>query len=506
MTQIFNSPIAREFTLSGTVAAGYTYNFYETGTDTPKEVFSDSDESTSLGSVVTLDAYGRPSSGGNPVSIFLSNTGADYKLVKKDASGAVVTISDPVSVQNSSESINNFIPRPTQYWGLTGGSSTAFTITPDTAIEDYTSSLSFILQVHATNTNTAPTLAVADFNNPGDFLTAKTIKKYNNAGLKKALLVGDLIAGERYLMTFDGTDFVVLNPHSVVQMVIENKINTQPIDATIASGAIAYTGFNTYLIGEGSTNDILDNITGGADGDRIQLKYKTGAITIRDNNVGGGNIQLRQNTIRTLAFTVDTVVFQYDAASASWLEVSSITDYDSRSYQLVGEATISDDAHVEITWTNYSYFTKYLIIIQNLVVQTDDVELRMRVSEDAGGSFKSGASDYKFVVDCSASAGTTESYHDDAESFIALSDNTTDWKLGNAAGESYEGCFMFLAPGASSRKKFTGKACCDSAGVADLIKNEISAEYLGTTNAINGLQFFASSGNLVSGTIKIWRI
>lgn len=73
------------------VVPGGSAEFYDAGTLTPREVFSDSDLSTSLGTVVYSDAGGYPVStqgGSTKVSVY-TGTGA-FKVIIKDANGAVV--------------------------------------------------------------------------------------------------------------------------------------------------------------------------------------------------------------------------------------------------------------------------------------------------------------------------------------------------------------------------------------------------------------------------------
>ena len=79
---------------SGDVLPGATLSFYEAGTTTPKTVYADANLTTSLGSVVTCDSGGYPSSNGTAVSIY---TGTDsYKVVVKDADNATVLTRDNV--------------------------------------------------------------------------------------------------------------------------------------------------------------------------------------------------------------------------------------------------------------------------------------------------------------------------------------------------------------------------------------------------------------------------
>ena len=177
---------------------------------------------------------------------------------------------------------------------------------------------------------------------------AKTLLDDNNAsearttlGIQQNVVTteGDLIKGSsggeterlpvgsnNQILQSNGTNPVWSNDIVINDLTINNKLNTQPNSATISSGAIAYTSSYTYLIGEGSADDNLDTINGGTAGDRILLKPQTGTITIRDNDLSGGNIALIRNSTRTLRLTVDTVELIYDGGF--WLEVASNTDFD----------------------------------------------------------------------------------------------------------------------------------------------------------------------------------
>jgi hypothetical protein len=150
------------------------------------------------------------------------------------------------------------------------------------------------------------------------------------------LVANDIVVNKYYTIiakNISGDKFILLNPEIIDNLksndlTINNKLNTQSNSATISAGAITYTSSYTYLIGEGSADDNLDTINGGTAGDRILLKPQTGTITIRDNDLSGGNITLIRNSTRTLQFTVDTVELIYDGGF--WLEVASNSDIDFR--------------------------------------------------------------------------------------------------------------------------------------------------------------------------------
>lgn len=76
---------------TGRPILGGSVEFYNAGTDTPKEVFSDQTLATSLGATVYTDSAGYPvtASGGTSKTLVYTDT-APYKIVAKTAAGAVV--------------------------------------------------------------------------------------------------------------------------------------------------------------------------------------------------------------------------------------------------------------------------------------------------------------------------------------------------------------------------------------------------------------------------------
>lgn len=73
---------------------GATIEFYGAGTSTPKTVYTDKDLTVALGTTVTTDAGGYPSTGGNKTLIY---TGiSPYKIIVKDADGVALYTHDNV--------------------------------------------------------------------------------------------------------------------------------------------------------------------------------------------------------------------------------------------------------------------------------------------------------------------------------------------------------------------------------------------------------------------------
>lgn len=73
--------------------SGATIEFYNAATTTPKTVYADSDLITAIGTSVTTDAGGYPTSGGNKTLVYVDTS---YKVIIKDALGAVIAVHDRV--------------------------------------------------------------------------------------------------------------------------------------------------------------------------------------------------------------------------------------------------------------------------------------------------------------------------------------------------------------------------------------------------------------------------
>ena len=86
----------------------------------------------------------------------------------------------------------------------TGGTSTAFTLTPTPALAALSTGHRFNVTFDAT-AGVTPTLAIS-------MLTAKPIKLYNAAGAKVAASPTTIISGMVTDIEYDGTDYVILNP------------------------------------------------------------------------------------------------------------------------------------------------------------------------------------------------------------------------------------------------------------------------------------------------------
>lgn len=86
----------------------------------------------------------------------------------------------------------------------TGGTTTAFTLTPTPAITSLAAGQRFRVKFNAANTSATPTLAISG-------QTAKSIKVYDGVGAKQNPQIGALAANLLTDVEYDGTDYVALD-------------------------------------------------------------------------------------------------------------------------------------------------------------------------------------------------------------------------------------------------------------------------------------------------------
>jgi len=310
MAQRFIEPIARIFTNAGAVGVGYKYYFYLTGTTTPVTTYQDINLTVANTNPVLSDANGRFP------EIWYSDL-SQLKLIVKDSLDNTVETCDPVGATAEIVSLNDFDVRPTSYWGLTTGTSTAYTLSANPTVISYNNSQTFVIQIH-TDCGNNPTLAI-------DSLTAQNFKKYTQQGTKINLKASDLKANQRYFCTYDGVDIVVLNPNSLP--LLSGTLTA----LTILAGVITLNNnSSSYAIDtEGSTSsDDLDTINGGQDGQIIFLRSANNARNVVLKHATGNIFNPQNNNAANRNITLDLnsgnfVFLRYDSNLAYWIVITS---------------------------------------------------------------------------------------------------------------------------------------------------------------------------------------
>lgn len=118
-----------------------------------------------------------------------------------------------------------------------------------------------------------------------------------------------------------------LSPSYLLLNTIDEVLVGVPTKLTVNAGAITVIKNYHLVDGQGDANDDLDTINGGHDGMELTLQAEDDAvtITIRDNSVGGGNIELEGNASIVLDTVKDKAYLLYDGTNSIWCEKSRFT-------------------------------------------------------------------------------------------------------------------------------------------------------------------------------------
>lgn len=144
-----------------------------------------------------------------------------------------------------------------------------------------------------------------------------------------------------------------------------------------------------------------------------------------------------------------------------------------------------------------STYDAYEIQLNSIVPGTDAVNLLLRTSTNAGSSYDSGASDYRY--DYRQTRSGTASAAGAASTSVLLNGGAT---LGTAAGEVLHGSIRFYKPSAATDLLIQSDVFfVDSAGTLTMVQ---TVGRRATAADVDALQLLMSSGNIASGTIALY--
>lgn len=168
---------------------------------------------------------------------------------------------------------------------------------------------------------------------------------------------------------------------------------------------------------------------------------------------------------------------------------------------LISTQTVSNVATVDFTSGLDATYSKYQIQITNCVPATDNVNLFLRGSVNAGASYLS-TNEYYAGMSSINSAATAANTTNNADVAITLNGSNT---LDNASGSSSFELTLTISNLSSSAfyKHMMWQAALSASST--LAANVTGSGFIATTSPVNALRFLTSSGN-VSGTFTLWGI
>lgn len=165
---------------------------------------------------------------------------------------------------------------------------------------------------------------------------------------------------------------------------------------------------------------------------------------------------------------------------------------------LLEEHIASASASLDFTAFISSAYEAYLFVLEDVRPATSTADLWARVGTGAGPTWKSGASDYTWAFSQTSQIPNQAQLGAAASAFMKLGHS-----LNAGATEGASGTVEIFNPASAvvTKRLVTHLASLDSAGN---FANSASAAYYNGTTAVTGVQFLFSTGNITSGTIRVY--
>lgn len=197
MSNLFNMARVEAQDSSGGVLAGAKLEFFETGTSTNLDTYSDDALTTANANPVVADSAGRWG------AIFLRDQ--KYKVTLSDSDDVQIWSADPVD-----GGLDNLADDTIRSTLDTTGSSNAYALTVNRVITAYANGDPFVAKANFQNTGAA-TLNITGGQSGASALGAKTIKKNHDLDLAS----GDIESGQWCVWRYDGTNMQLISPTAV---------------------------------------------------------------------------------------------------------------------------------------------------------------------------------------------------------------------------------------------------------------------------------------------------
>jgi hypothetical protein len=204
-------------------------------------------------------------------------------------------------------------------------------------------------------------------------------------------------------------------------------------------------------------------------------------------------------TNAAITVTPNTSVICQCGSATAWASVPAVSS------GALNTQTASSSATLDITTGFSSAYESYTFDLINIIPETDDVGLYMRVY--VAGVAQSGVADYGWTSHGNAGGSNIDlADASDSEIEIVPAVLAGGNAIGNGANEGLNGTVKLWAPsGTVVNKRFTFDVSFAAAGGENSGLNG-SGAYIGSTAAITGVQFLMESGDIASGTIRMYGV
>lgn len=485
------------FDSQGAVLAGGWMYWYAATTTTPQDTFTTSAGSVANSNPIELDGSGRPK---NAVGIYLTE-GLSYKLVVKDSAlNTIFTQDNIVGIQTAvttSEWLSSALT-PTYI------SAATFSFPGDQTTDAHEARRLKIVDAGGTKYGTITGTA---------FTTLTTVTVAVDAG---GSLQNPITSVSWGILRADNpsvhADVVNRKGNAVVSAATCDiwSTNGNYLHITGSTGPITsfgtapYAGAQRTLIFD-STPTLTHNATtlqieGGANvvmaaGDRAEVRADTTANMIVTKITRASGVPVVGTQTANTFFAGPT------SGAAAAPAFRAAVGADGASLVLLANGTAAVSATVDFTTGLSSTYDEYLVTVTDMRPATDGVNFWLRISQDAGVSFKSAAGNYRWAYNVVTDGGANAPAGSAGSTVIQMTAT-----IGNAAASTCSGWVRFSGPsGTAANKKFRWEFTDqDAAGTINMTVG--GGAYTADQAAINAIRFMASSGNITSGTFALYGI
>lgn len=255
--------------------------------------------------------------------------------------------------------------------------------------------------------------------------------------------------------------------------------------STVDTGTVSVSEFAATVVDDTSAASMRQTLLFPA-----QSASKRGSILVQNTSDDGYEQITSQGSIG------DVLVSAGADALPVWTTLST-------SLILLQTLSASSSPTIDFTTGISSTYTTYIVQMTNVVLDTDNVDMFCRVSIAA--SFKSGGSDYSWTMH-GYKGGIDLFLNDASDSEINLSALAAAGGIGNVTNEGFNG--RIILPGPSNTALFKNIRIQSEYTASDGVPAFIdgTGRYISGVQAIDGLQFLSSSGNITSGTFKLYGV
>lgn len=168
---------------------------------------------------------------------------------------------------------------------------------------------------------------------------------------------------------------------------------------------------------------------------------------------------------------------------------------------LLATRTASASANLNFTEFNNSVYRRYEFELDSILPATDNVALRMLTSTNGGSSYDTGVSDYAYALTEKGAGAESDATDSLAAAFMIICPS-----VGNAAGEQgVSGIVTVWGAGATAKTTVrTFLHSFDALDGSPLMVNGVGARL--ASQDTDAVRFLFSSGNITSGTIRMFGI